>query len=163
MALGSNIGDAEANINEALTLLEDYGNDIVYEALSNIYHTEPQGAVKDQPWFANAVVRLQVASDVWAPEGFLSTIQAIEIKMGRLRGVEPGGPRVIDLDLLMYGDTEMSTEYLTLPHPRMLERAFVLVPLRDVAPKLVFKDGRNIDQVLAGLNYSLDGQTLAQK
>ncbi|OGR36112.1 MAG: 2-amino-4-hydroxy-6-hydroxymethyldihydropteridine diphosphokinase [Desulfovibrionales bacterium GWA2_65_9] len=143
--------------------MEDYGNDIVFEALSDIYHTEPQGDVKDQPWFSNAVVRLQVASDVWAPEGFLSTIQAIEIKMGRLRGAEPGGPRVIDLDLLLYGDTEMSTEYLTLPHPRMLDRAFVLVPLRDVAPKLVFKDGRNIDQVLAGLDYTLDGRTIAQK
>jgi len=144
-------------------LLEDYGNDIVFEALSNIYHTEPQGQVKDQPWFANAVVRLQVASDVWAPEGFLSTIQAIEIKMGRLRGADPGGPRIIDLDLLMYGDLEMHTEYLTVPHPRMLERAFVLVPLRDVAPKLVFKDGRNIDQVLAGLDYTLDGNKIVQR
>jgi 2-amino-4-hydroxy-6-hydroxymethyldihydropteridine diphosphokinase len=110
------------------------------------------------------VVRLQVASDVWAPEGFLSTIQAIETQMGRIRGGSvPGGPRVIDLDLLLYGDTEMRTEYLTLPHPRMLERAFVLVPLRDVAPKLVFKDGRSIDQVLAGLNFSLDGFTITQK
>jgi len=144
-------------------LLEDYGNDIVFEALSNIYHTEPQGQVKDQPWFANAVVRLQVASDVWAPEGFLSTIQAIEIKMGRLRGADPGGPRIIDLDLLMYGDLEMHTEYLTVPHPRMLERAFVLVPLRDVAPKLVFKDGRSIDQVLAGLDYTLDGNKIVQR
>lgn len=163
MALGSNIGDTEANINDALTLLEDYGNDIVFGALSHIYHTEPQGDVKDQPWFANAVVRLEVASDVWAPEGFLSTIQAIEQKMGRLRGADPGGPRIIDLDLLTFGDTEMHTDYLTLPHPRMLERAFVLVPLRDVAPKLVFKDGRTIDQVLAGLPYTLDGLTITQK
>ncbi len=163
MALGSNLGDPEANINDALILLEDYGNDIVFEALSHIYRTDPQGAVTDQPWFSNAVVRLQVASDVWAPEGFLSTIQAIEIKLGRIRGIEPGGPRIIDLDLLMFGDTELSTEYLTVPHPRMLERAFVLVPLRDVAPKLVFKDGRNIDQVLAGLDYTLDDRTITQK
>lgn len=109
------------------------------------------------------MVRLQVASDVWAPEGFFSTIQSIEQKMGRLRGIEPGGPRIIDLDLLTFGDTEMSTDYLTLPHPRMLERAFVLVPLRDVAPKLVFKDGRSIDEVLAGLSYTLDGRNIAQK
>lgn len=146
-----------------MTLLENYGNDIVFEAQSHIYRTDPQGDVKDQSWFANAVVRLQVASDVWAPEGFLSTIQAIETQMGRIRGEAAGGPRVIDLDLLLYGDTEMNTEYLTLPHPRMLERAFVLVPLRDVAPKLVFKDGRSIDQVLAGLNYTLDGLNIAQK
>jgi 2-amino-4-hydroxy-6-hydroxymethyldihydropteridine diphosphokinase len=163
VALGSNLGDGEANINDALTLLEDYGNDISFGALSHIYRTEPQGAVKDQPWFSNAVVRLEVASDVWAPEGFLSTLQAMEIKMGRIRGVEPGGPRVIDLDLLLFGDTEMHTEYLTLPHPRMLERAFVLVPLREVAPKLVFKDGRDIDQVLSGLSYTLDGMNIAQK
>jgi 2-amino-4-hydroxy-6-hydroxymethyldihydropteridine diphosphokinase len=146
-----------------LTLLENYGNDIVFEAQSFIYKTEPQGEVKDQPWFSNAVVRLQVASDVWAPEGFLSTIQAIETQMGRIRGEIEGGPRVIDLDLLTFGDTEMHTEYLTLPHPRMLERAFVLVPLRDVAPKLVFKDGRNIDQVLSSLDYTLVDRTISQK
>ncbi|PKN09470.1 MAG: 2-amino-4-hydroxy-6-hydroxymethyldihydropteridine diphosphokinase [Deltaproteobacteria bacterium HGW-Deltaproteobacteria-8] len=163
MALGSNIGDGEANINDALTLLEDYGNDISFGALSHIYRTDPQGDVKDQPWFSNAVVRLEIASDVWAPEGFLSTIQAIEVKMGRLRGMDPGGPRIIDLDLLLFGDTEMDSDYLTLPHPRMLKRAFVLVPLREVAPKLVFKDGRTIDQVLSGLNYTLDGLNIAQK
>ncbi len=146
-----------------MTLLENYGNDIVFEAQSFIYKTEPQGEVKDQPWFSNAVVRLQVASDVWAPEGFLSTIQAIETQMGRIRGEIEGGPRVIDLDLLTFGDTEMHTEYLTLPHPRMLERAFVLVPLRDVAPKLVFKDGRNIDQVLSSLDYTLVDRTISQK
>lgn len=110
------------------------------------------------------MVRLQVASDVWAPEGLLSTLQAIETQMGRMHGdAVTGGPRVIDLDLLMYGDTEMDSDYLTLPHPRMLERAFVLVPLRDVAPKLVFKDGRTIDQVLAGLSYTLDGRIITQK
>lgn len=109
------------------------------------------------------MVRLQVASDVWAPEGFLSTLNAIETQMGRLRGEVVGGPRIIDLDLLLFGDLEMSTEYLTVPHPRLLERAFVLVPLRDVAPKLVFKDGRNIDQVLATLNYTLEDRTITQK
>ena len=109
------------------------------------------------------MVRLQVASDVWAPAGLLSTLQAIETQMGRMHGAVVGGPRVIDLDLLMYGDTEMESDYLTLPHPRMLERAFVLVPLRDVAPKLVFKDGRTIDQVLAGLAYTLDDRTITQK
>ena len=146
-----------------MTRLEVYGNDIVFEAQSNIYRTEPQGADKDQSWFANAVVRLQVASDVWAPEGFLSTLNAIEANMGRVRDETVGGPRIIDLDLLLFGDLEMHSEYLTVPHPRMLERAFVLVPLRDVAPKLVFKDGRSIDQVLSGLDYSLSGLNITQK
>jgi len=83
--------------------------------------------------------------------------------MGRIRGEVVGGPRIIDLDLLMFGDVEMDGEYLKLPHPRMLERAFVLIPLRDIAPNLVFKDGRTIDQVLAKLSYSLDGRTIGQK
>jgi 2-amino-4-hydroxy-6-hydroxymethyldihydropteridine diphosphokinase len=135
----------------------------MFDAQSPIYKTEPQGQVKDQPWFANCVVRLKAASDIWAPEGLLSTLQAVEAQMGRLRGEVVGGPRVIDLDLLMFGDVEMDGEYLTLPHPRMLERAFVLIPLRDIAPNLVFKDGRNIDQVLAGIEYSLDGRAISQK
>jgi 2-amino-4-hydroxy-6-hydroxymethyldihydropteridine diphosphokinase len=135
----------------------------MFDAQSPIYKTEPQGKIKDQPWFANCVVRLKAASDIWAPEGLLSTLQAVEAQMGRVRGEVVGGPRVIDLDLLMFGDVEMDGEYLTLPHPRMLERAFVLIPLRDIAPNLVFKDGRNIDQVLAGIEYSLDGRAISQK
>jgi len=83
--------------------------------------------------------------------------------MGRIRGEVTGGPRVIDLDLVLFGDVVMDSEYLTLPHPRMLERAFVLVPLRDIAPGLVLPDGRTVDQVLAGLSYSLDGRTISQK
>jgi len=135
----------------------------VFDAQSPVYKTEPQGAVKDQPWFANCVVRLKASSDIWAPEGLLSTLQAVEAQMGRIRGEVVGGPRIIDLDLLMFGDVEMDGEYLKLPHPRMLERAFVLIPLRDIAPNLVFKDGRTIDQVLAKLSYSLDGRAIGQK
>lgn len=135
----------------------------MFDAQSPIYVTEPQGAVKDQPWFSNCVVRLKAASDIWAPEGLLSTLQAVEAQMGRVRGEVAGGPRTMDLDLLLFGDVEMAGEYLTLPHPRMLERAFVLVPLRDIAPGLVLKDGRTIDQVLSGLSYSLEGNRIAQK
>lgn len=161
--MGSNQGDGAANIEEALQRLEHYGNDLMFDAQSPVYKTEPQGPVKDQPWFANCVVRLKAASDIWAPEGLLSTLQAVEAKMGRMRGEVVGGPRVIDLDLLMFGDVAMDSEYLTLPHPRMLERAFVLIPLRDIAPSLVLPDGRTIDQALAGLSYSLDGLAIGQK
>jgi len=119
--------------------------------------------VKDQPWFTNCVVRMKAASDIWAPEGLLSTLQAVEAQMGRLRNGTAGGPRVIDLDLLLFGDTVMSGDYLTLPHPRMFERAFVLVPLRDIAPGLVFPDGRRIESVLAGVTYTLDGNKILQK
>jgi len=134
----------------------------VFDVQSPIYKTEPQG-LKDQPWFYNCMVRLKATSDIWAPEGLLSTLQAVEAQMGRIRGEVTGGPRVIDLDLVLFGDVVMDSEYLTLPHPRMLERAFVLVPLRDIAPGLVLPDGRTVDQVLAGLSYSLDGRTISQK
>jgi len=135
----------------------------VFDAQSPLYLTEPQGPVKDQPWFTNCVVRMKAASDIWAPAGLLSTLQAVEAQMGRLRNGEAGGPRVIDLDLLLLGDVVMAGEYLTLPHPRLFERAFVLVPLRDIAPDLVFPDGRGIDSVLAGVSYTLDGNKILQK
>lgn len=157
------MGDGEANITEALRRLGNYGDDLRLDARSPIYTTEPQDAVKDQPWFSNCVARFKAASDLWAPEGLLSTLQAVEAQMGRVRGEVVGGPRVIDLDLLMFGDVEMAGEYLTLPHPRMLRRAFVLVPLRDIAPGLKFKDGKTIDQTLSGLDYSLDGRRIGQK
>lgn len=135
----------------------------MFDAQSPLYLTEPQGPVKDQPWFTNCVVRLKAASDIWAPEGLLSTLQAVEAQMGRLRNGEAGGPRVIDLDLLLFGDVVMDGEYLTLPHPRLFERAFVLVPLRDIAPDLVFPDGRSIDTVLSGVRHALDGNKILQK
>jgi len=134
----------------------------VFDAQSHVYTTEPQG-FKEQPWFSNCVLRYKASSDIWAPEGLLSTLQAVETQMGRVRGEVAGGPRNIDLDLLMFGDAEMHSEYLTLPHPRMLERAFVLVPLREIAPGLKFRDGRTIDQALSSLSYTLDGRNISQK
>jgi len=162
VSLGSNLGDGEANIEEALQRLEHYGDDLVFDAQSPLYKTEPQG-LKDQPWFTNCVVRFKVGSDIWAPEGLLSTLQAVEAKMGRDRDGAPGGPRNIDLDLLLFGDVLMQGEYLTLPHPRMLERAFVLVPLRDIAPGLVLPGGKTVEQALAALTYGLDGGNISQK
>jgi 2-amino-4-hydroxy-6-hydroxymethyldihydropteridine diphosphokinase len=153
----------ETNIKEALARLSNYGNDLLFDAQSPLYLTEPQGPVKDQPWFTNCVVRMKAATDIWAPEGLLSTLQAVEAQLGRLRGAEAGGPRVIDLDLLLFGDLVMNGEYLTLPHPRMFERAFVLVPLKDIAPELVFPDGRGIASVLSAIPYTLEGNKISQK
>ena len=157
------MGDGEANIEEALRRLGNYGDDLRLDAKSPVYTTEPQGEVTDQPWFSNCVVRFKAASDLWAPEGLLSTLQAVEAQMGRVRGEVAGGPRVIDLDLLTFGDVVMEGEYLTLPHPRMQERAFVLVPLKDIAPGLVLSDGKTVEQALAALDYSLDGRKISQK
>lgn len=162
MCLGSNVGDPAENINEALSRLEVYGDDIRLKAMSELYQTEPQG-LKDQPWFTNQVVHLEVDPEIWACEGLLSTFQAIEGQMGRDRDEEePGGPRVIDIDLLLFGDRTMEDEFLTLPHPRMHERAFVLVPLKEIAPGLTFPNGETIDQALSRVQYRTEDKKIWQ-
>lgn len=98
---------------------------------------------------------------IWSPEGLLSTLLAIEDQMGRVRDV-PGGPRVIDLDILLFDDRTMRTDFLNLPHPRLKERAFVLVPLREIAPGLVLPDGESIDEALARLDYEVRGDEIRQ-
>lgn len=132
---------------------------------SPIYRTEPQ-LVRSQPWFANQVVRLQCGPTISALS-LLRTLLALELALGRDRTQGEGapkrfGPRVIDLDLLVFGDTVMNSEELTLPHPRMHERAFVMVPLHDLAGDLSLPDGRNIANCLQQLEYRLDGDKIFQ-
>lgn len=91
----------------------------------------------------------------------MSVLLAIEAQMGRAR-TEVDGPRVIDLDLLLFGDLVMDTEFLTLPHPKLSRRAFMLVPLKDLAPNLVFPDGRTIDEALAAVQYRQEGLKIWQ-
>jgi 2-amino-4-hydroxy-6-hydroxymethyldihydropteridine diphosphokinase len=129
--------------------------------MSAVYETEPQG-LRDQPWFVNQVVRLAADPVIWSPEGVLSTLQAVEAQMGRTRG-EPDGPRVMDIDLLLFGDRVMQGGYLTLPHPRMRERAFVLVPLFEIAPDLVFPDGVALRQALAQVRHRVEGNRIWQE
>lgn len=129
--------------------------------VSDIYETEPQG-VKDQPWFKNQIAQLSVESDIWSPEGMLSTLLAIEGQMGRVRTDEQFGPRPIDIDILLYGDLEQQSGFLDVPHPRMRERAFVLIPLKELAPELVFPDGTTIDEALNALTYRMDGKKIWQ-
>lgn len=126
LALGSNLGDRMQNLRAALRQLAPH---IALTHLSPIYQTEPWG-VADQPDFFNMTVCGETAL---APVELLDALQAIEKNMGRVKTVRYG-PRVIDLDILMYGDTVMQTERLEIPHPRMAERRFVLVPLNDIAP-----------------------------
>ena len=154
------MGNPAENLNEALTLLENYGEEISLKAQSEYYLTEPQGN-KKQPWFTNQVVELEIDAEIWAPAGFLSTLTAIEAQMGRQR-CEPGGPRPIDLDIILWGDLVISSDFLTVPHPRALERAFVLVPLKEIAPNLVFPNGTTIDQALEGINYRQEGLKIWQ-
>ncbi|WP_320172612.1 2-amino-4-hydroxy-6-hydroxymethyldihydropteridine diphosphokinase [Maridesulfovibrio sp.] len=160
VSLGSNIGDTEDNLNQAVARLEKYEG-IDPEVWSETYETEPQG-LKDQAWFSNQVVRFAVDPELWSAEGFLSTLQAVEGQMDRVRGVK-NGPRTIDLDIILFGDRVIeSGEYLTVPHPRALERAFVLYPLAEIAPDLVFPDGTTVAEALKKINFRIDGSKIYQ-
>ena len=129
---------------------------------SSLYRTEPQGR-RDQPWFLNQVLRLDCDEAV-AAEHLLDAILAKELEMGRVRdAADRFGPRVIDMDLLLFGNEEREGDpHLILPHPRMTERAFVLVPLLEIAPALVLPDGRNLAEILEKLDYRLEGSAIFQ-
>lgn len=126
VALGSNIGDREALLREAVERL-DANPGIRVCRVSAIYETEPVGYT-DQPSFLNMVVAVR---SQLPPIELLRELLDTEKRLGRVRDIR-WGPRTIDLDLLLYGEVSMKTEELELPHPRMLERSFVLVPLHDV-------------------------------
>lgn len=126
IALGSNLGDRDAALREALQRLLEW---VEIEAVSSFYETEPVGYT-DQPWFLNAVC---IGTTDLSPRALLDVCKAIETGMGRAPGPR-WGPRLIDLDLLFYDDLCLEDEALILPHPRMAERAFVLIPLAEVAP-----------------------------
>ena len=130
VALGSNLDDPEAQVRRGFTALAALPGTRL-RARSRLYRTPPWGVV-DQPAFVNAVAALETSL---APRELLEALLAIEAGAGRVRGVRYG-PRSLDLDLLSYGDCELHEAGLTLPHPRLHERAFVLLPLADVAPGL---------------------------
>ena len=144
LSLGSNLGDREAHLLTALERLEAAGVHILRR--SAIYETEPQDFL-DQPWFLNLVV--EVETELF-PRLLLARLQAIELGMGRKRGV-PKGPRPIDIDILLFGDFIIGTKELEVPHPRMSERRFVLEPLAELAPELVHPvNGKTVRDMLAG-------------
>lgn len=128
--MGSNLGDRSANLAEARRRLIDAGRIV---SVSSIYETEPWDVDPGQPDYLNQVVLLTTALP---PVAVLKLLLKIERDMGRVRAA-PGGPRLIDLDLLLYGDEVIDEPGLTLPHPRMCERAFVLTPLTEIAPDTV--------------------------
>ena len=130
VALGSNLGDKEANLRKALELLQERGVGIV--KTSTFISTEPYG-VTDQPQFLNGVCEVRTSL---VPLALLHTLLEIEQEMGRVR-LRHWGERNIDLDLLLYEDVVMDTPELKLPHPDMQNRDFVLLPLAEIAPELV--------------------------
>lgn len=127
LGLGSNIGDRMAHLQRAVKLLET-DEQIQVAARSSIYETEPIG-FKAQAAFLNAVIRVETSLP---PVALLLACQTVEAQMGRMRSVR-WGPRVIDIDLLVYHETVMRTESLVLPHPCITARRFVLVPLAEIA------------------------------
>jgi 2-amino-4-hydroxy-6-hydroxymethyldihydropteridine diphosphokinase len=136
LALGGNVGPVRDTIARALAMLCEESQ-VRIEARSSDYATPPWG-VEDQPAFVNACVA--VATDL-TPQALLERVQAVELALGRRRDQEQRwGPRTIDIDILAYDDVTLEGAALTLPHPRLFERAFVLVPLMEIVP----------DRVIAG-------------
>jgi 2-amino-4-hydroxy-6-hydroxymethyldihydropteridine diphosphokinase len=140
LGLGGNLGDPVSAMGQALRAL-DSRDDISVNAVSPVYNTPPWGKV-DQPSFYNACAELVTELE---PESLLAACLNIELEMKRER-LERWGPRIIDIDVLAFeGIARFESPSLTLPHPRMTERAFVLVPLGDIAPDLDI-DGKSVSQ-----------------
>lgn len=149
LGLGSNMGDRENNLAGALRLLaEKYS--VVVDRISSIYETAPFG-MTDQPDFLNMVA---VVKTELSPVKLLEACLEAERELGRIR-VLKWGPRIIDVDLLSYNEVHLDTERLVLPHPGICERAFVLIPLREVAPDLVLQNGLMPEQIVRE-NFSGD-------
>ena len=145
LGLGSNLGDRVQHLARACAVLQQHPA-IHIEAVSSLYHTAPVG-VTAQGWFLNAVARLQTTL---RPPSLLSVTQATERRLGRTPE-RRWGPRVLDLDILLYDQLEMHTPYLTIPHAALRDRAFVLIPLHELAPDLQLPGGVWLRDVLTTL------------
>ena len=147
LALGGNLGDVRDTLDRAIAMLCERGN-IRLTARSSDYKTPPWGMV-DQPPFVNLCIAVETAL---APHALLARTQAVERALGRDRAQENRwGPRPLDIDILAYDDLSLDSPDLTLPHPRMFERAFVLVPLAEIAPDRLIS-GMRIRDALAGVD-----------
>lgn len=127
IALGSNLGDRYNNISEAVRMLDGHPQVRVLR-VSSMIETEPHGSPSDQPKFINGAL---MAATTLSPEELLGLISDIESALGRVREIK-NGPRTIDLDILLYGKKNINLPYLTIPHPRMFDRDFVMIPLNEI-------------------------------
>jgi 2-amino-4-hydroxy-6-hydroxymethyldihydropteridine diphosphokinase len=145
LGLGSNLGDRTQHLVRACATLQQHPA-IRVQAVSSLYHTAPVG-VTEQPWFLNAVARLETTL---TPQSLLSVTQATERRLGRTITFH-WGPRVIDIDILLYDTLQLRTPFLTVPHAALWERAFVLVPLQELAPELQLPTGGQVHELLSSL------------
>jgi 2-amino-4-hydroxy-6-hydroxymethyldihydropteridine diphosphokinase len=145
LALGSNLGDRRDNLKQAVAALSPQMD---VKAKSHVYETPPWG-YEDQPRFFNQVLKTQTYLQ---PEQLLKHIKRLEVALGR-QATFRNGPRVIDIDILMYDDLVLNTSILTLPHPHMHERGFVLLPMMDIAPDLIHPiSGKSVSEMLVACN-----------
>ena len=140
------MGERRSHLERSIEDLRGHG--IAVDAASSVYETEPVGEILDQPDFLNAVVRIRTSLE---PEALLDICKSIEVEHGRAFGGPRHGPRPIDIDLLLLGDIELSTDRLTLPHPELTSRRFVLAPLLELDPALQLPDGTKLAEALEEL------------
>lgn len=129
LSLGANLGDRARNLQEAERRLGELGTVV---GVSGMYETEPVDVTRAQPWYLNAAVALETELE---PKELLIRLLELEKSMGRQR-VEPKAPRIVDIDIVLFDDKILHTEGLTIPHPRMHLRRFVLEPLAEIAPEV---------------------------
>jgi len=146
LGLGSNVGDRESHLRAAIELLGERGVEVV--AASSAYETEPVGEVLDQPDFLNAAIRIETEL---APEELLDACKQVEAERGRALDAPRHSPRPLDVDLLLLGDLQLSTDRLKLPHPEVTSRRFVLAPLLELDSELALPDGTSLVAALAAL------------
>ncbi len=148
LGLGSNIGDRRANLQSALAGLAARGVGVL--GCSSTYDTDPVGEIRDQPAFLNAALRIETALE---PIELLELCKALEADLGRRAGGVRHGPRLIDIDVLLLGELEYASERLTVPHPQVLERRFVLIPLLELDFELRTPSGQRLADALAVLSF----------
>ena len=146
LGLGSNIGDRRAHLQDAVAALPAHGVRVL--ASSSVFETEPVGLVLDQREFYNAC--LLVDTEL-GPDELLAACKEVERALGRKAGGVRHGPRPIDVDVLLLDSVEYVSDRLTLPHPEVTSRRFVLMPLLELAPELALPDGRRLSDALAAL------------
>ncbi|WP_312317392.1 2-amino-4-hydroxy-6-hydroxymethyldihydropteridine diphosphokinase [Atlantibacter hermannii] len=149
IAIGSNLASPLEQVNAALAALAEIPDSQIV-AVSPFYRTPPLGP-PDQPDYLNAAVALD--TDL-APETLLDHTQRIELQQGRERKAHRWGPRTLDLDIMLFGDRQIATPRLTVPHYDMKNRAFMLLPLVHIAPDVCFPDGVKVADILANLDPS---------